>query len=411
MSKGDALAVGDFDKIHFSATHWLDISKIKCIGKGKKPDPNCLFNIFDLLDCDACNVHDQVMTEVSENFNQYSLAATVVLAMRKQSLLEWLTNMRKYDTPGDEIVLYALSRMTRVHSIVYSKMATWCTVAVSQPILPSDLHKTCTVKLMYLGKRGFGELVQKPLYIMPVYQPNTLGELVYSCGYYEVANDQPQSEVTPPTQGNSSTEVQLDTDQPIQKPKDVVLSSVANLDLTDDNDESAENVVENTMLENTNNESCIETGMDPCDHPVTPPFDFPLSTSVCTTTTSSALNEFNPLEESKPNLELDMTDQNEKQVVEDDPILTTKDLVDDAKVKKWKVSVRKLTMDEVEFLSGPKLLPGLGENVIQEHNIPASTDPELEADKKGTGTSDVDSDATIPMSEGENDQLLDKIIQ
>ena len=82
MSKGDALAIDDFEKTHFSATHWLDVSKSKCIGKSKKPDPNCLFNIFgELLDCDAHCVRDQAMSEISDNFNHYSLAATVVLSM------------------------------------------------------------------------------------------------------------------------------------------------------------------------------------------------------------------------------------------------------------------------------------------------------------------------------------------
>ena len=168
------------------------------------------------------------MTEISDNFNHYSLAATVVLSMRKQNLIEWLSSMRKYDTPGDEIVLYALWRLTRVHSIVYSKTATWCTVAVAQPTLPSDLHKVCTVRLMYLGRRGFGELVQKPSFSMPVYSQVETGESVYSSGYYEEIKDQStqsepnaaelaastdeanvtqtESEVSPINKGNSSNE-------------------------------------------------------------------------------------------------------------------------------------------------------------------------------------------------------------
>ena len=319
MSKGDALSAEDFDKTQFSTSHWLDVSKSKCIGKSKKTDPNCLFNIFgDLLDCDARSAHEQAMAEVSDNFNYYTLAATVVLSMRKQLLVDWLTAMRRYDTPGDEIVLYALSRMARVHSIVYSKTATWCTVAVAQPILPSDLHKTCTIKLMFLGKRGFGELVQKPSYSMPVYYPDIHRESIYNSGYYEEIDQ--HLEVTPPTQGSVSTHPPVnETTTTTESIKDVVLSLVIvpdqevmtdkniDQDLQPDNSE----VMETSLLEpNVGVETSVDTGLDTGDHLLIPILDFPSSSSVCTTTPSSALQDFHPLEESEPNLELEVTDEN-----------------------------------------------------------------------------------------------------
>ena len=455
MSKGDALAVEDFERTQFSATHWLDVSKSKCVGKSRKPDPNCLFNIFgELLDCDAHRVRDQAMSEISVNFNHYSLAATVVLSMRKQNLTEWLSIMRKYDTPGDEIVLYALSRLTRVHSIVYSKTATWCTVAVSQPMLPSDLHKACTVRLMYLGRRGFGELVQKPSFNMPVYSQVETGESVYSSGYYEEITDHSkQSEpnavetaettedanvthteldVPPLNQGNTSKErpengipnilentaasvsvVTTDGGAPRQETpsidicniKDVVLGSISIVaPLCDSVDEEINDkpgkidsltLPEEKAIETT--ETCVETGLDPCDHPVLPLLNFPLSAAVCSTSTDSALSGFNPLKESEPNLDLDMTGQNTATSSGEhmgDPVITTKDLVNDAMSKNWRISVRKLTPEEVDFLSGPKLLPGLFDNIGSESSTKQPTDqPNAE-----------DSDVTIVASEDDQDQ-------
>ena len=404
MSKGDALSAGDFDKTHLSKSHWLDVSKSKCIGKSKKPDPNCLFNIFgDLLDCDARSACEQAMAEVSDNFNYYTLAVTVVLSMRKQSLIDWLTAMRRYDTPGDEIVLYALSRMARIHSIVYSKTATWCTVAVAQPILPSDLHKACTVKLMFLGKRGFGELVQKPSYSMPVYYPDIHRESIYNSGYYEEINKHP--EVTPPTQGSVNNNPSAnETTSTIGSIKDVVLSSVIVPDqevMTDKNieqDFQQDNSVamDTSMLESkVDGETSVDTGLDTgdtSDHLLIPILDFPSSSSVCTTTPSSALQNFNPLEESEPNLELEVTDENSYR---QDPIITNDNLIDDAKTKIWKVSVRKLTLEEVEFLSGSKLLPGLGTNVHDIELMNNSDQAELAENN--------DSETTIVMSETEHD--------
>ena len=267
-----------------------------------------------MLDCDAHSVRDQAMTEISDNFNHYSLAATVVLSMRKQNLIEWLSSMRKYDTPGDEIVLYALSRLTRVHSIVYSKTATWCTVAVAQPMLPSDLHKVCTVRLMYLGRRGFGELVQKPSFSMPVLSQLETGESVYSSGYYEEIKDQStqsepnadepaasidesnatqiDSEVSLINQGNSSNarpvniipEIRENTvgsigsvitttgGTPEQETPivDKRISSDVQLNNTPGNANSS------SVADEKATEICVETGLDPCDHPVLPPINFPL---------------------------------------------------------------------------------------------------------------------------------------
>ena len=91
------------------------------------------------------------------------------------------------------------------------------------------------------------------------------------------------------------------------------------------------------------------------------PLLFPSSMEICDTGANSALNDFNPLVESEPNLilvdretEFDVTDQNSGDV-----ILCQSDMITDAQTKRWSVPVRKLSMEEVEFLSGPRLLPNL----------------------------------------------------
>ena len=155
-------------------------------------------------------------------------------------------------------------------------------------------------------------------------------------------------------------------------------------------------VPDSSVLES---DTCVETGMDPCDHPILPLLDFPLSSSVCTTSTSSELNEFNPLKESEPNLDLDMMDQNSYR---QDPIITIDNLIDDARSKRWKVSVRKLTPDEVDFLSGPKLLPGLSENVQNDQQ-----DNPDDSNKDD----DNDTDTMIVMSENETKSNMNETVE
>ena len=238
--------------------------------------------------------------------------------------------------------------------------------------------------------------MQKPSYSMPVYYPDIHRESIYNSGYYEEVNIHP--EVPPPTQGNVNNNLSTNvTTSEIGNIKDVVLSSVIVADqevMTDKNKEQELQQDNSVAMLETEQEgkTTVDIGLDTGDmndHLLLPILDFPSSTSVCTTSPSSALQNFNPLEESEPNLELDVMYENN---CRQDPIITSESLIEDARTKVWKVPVRNLTPEEVEFLSGPKLLPSLGTNTdITENNN--QTDP----------AENNDSESTIVMSDTERD--------
>ena len=93
---------------------------------------------------------------------------------------------------------------------------------------------------------------------------------------------------------------------------------------------------------------------------------FPTSTEVCGTTANSALNSFNPLGESEPNL--DLYEQHDAMTDENGTFtgLTKTQMTADAKTKKWMVLICKLSMEEVDILSGPKMLPNLAVPIPEE---------------------------------------------
>ena len=66
--------------------------------------------------------------------------------------------------------------------------------------------------------------------------------------------------------------------------------------------------------------------------------NFPIAAKVCETTIDSKLQDFNPLNENEPNLEFDMTDQDNAE----NPNLHIK-LMQDARTRKWEVKIRNLT--------------------------------------------------------------------
>ena len=93
--------------------------------------------------------------------------------------------------------------------------------------------------------------------------------------------------------------------------------------------------------------------------------NFPIAAKVCETMSKSSLQEFNPLNASEPNLEFDMTDQNNAE----NPNLQVK-LIQDARTRKWQVKIRNLTKEQVDFIAGPRLLPTLAKTdalVIEHH--------------------------------------------
>ena len=97
--------------------------------------------------------------------------------------------------------------------------------------------------------------------------------------------------------------------------------------------------------------------------------NFPIAAKVCETSNSS-LQEFNPLNDSEPNLEFDMMDQDNAE----NPNLHVK-LMQDARTRKWQVKIRNLTQEQVDFIAGPRLLPTLAKTdavVIEHHDTTLS---------------------------------------
>ena len=82
--------------------------------------------------------------------------------------------------------------------------------------------------------------------------------------------------------------------------------------------------------------------------------NFPTAIAVCKPSNESKLNDFNPLEESEPNLDLYMSNQN-KDIGEsiNESNSTMKKVI----TRKCVVKVRNLKQEEINFLCGPKLLP------------------------------------------------------
>ena len=124
--------------------------------------------------------------------------------------------------------------------------------------------------------------------------------------------------------------------------------------------------------------------------------NFPIAAKVCETTSNSSLHEFNPLNDSEPNLEFDMMDQDNVE----NPDLHVK-LMQDTRTRKWQVKIRNLTKEQVDFIARPRLLSTLVKTdavVIEHHNttlsvkhdqsVPANADHDVPNQKKPNGSAE-----------------------
>ena len=212
-----------------------------------------------------------------------------------------------------------------------------------------EVYQQCDLKFILMGKGHYVQLIKKPSLTMPVLPLQPM-ESVYKSSYYENA--------TPAENIKDTTNVftSLPAEPAPQKDEEIATT-------TDNKQYCAVHGCEVPGTKNnvqSNNPTLPEQEM----------INFPISAKVCETTSKSRLRDFNPLNDSEPNLEFDMTDQDNAE----NPDLHVK-LIQDARTRKWQVKIRNLTQEQVDFIAGPRLLPTLMKTdavVIEHHDTTLS---------------------------------------
>ena len=290
LSPSSALMVSDFEKCPLASDHWLDLPPEWNHRKGhKKRDPNHVFEAFgSYSDHEVDEVREEMLSSISNDFNYYQTVSWLILQLCKTTLSEWCNIMHAVTTPADELPIFALSRLYRRHSVVYTKDKTWNTIGTSTPMNEKDVYQQCDLKFILMGKGHYVQLIRKPSVSMPVVPLQPM-ESVYKSGYYEdvtPAENITDTNVVPPTPSIK---------QPSQK-NDIPAMTPDNIQYC---------AVHGCEVMNTKNDIQSENPTLPEQDMV----NFPIAAKVCETTSKSSLQEFNPLNDSEPNLEFDMTDQ------------------------------------------------------------------------------------------------------
>ena len=139
--------------------------------EGSYMNPNTMFEYFGLYS-------NEDSKQVRKNMQKYMGVHTkkgwensailknswIALAIQGTNAENWVKNMKKLDTPGDEIALYTLCKMYHCHCYVYTKMKSWCTIEVPHDavINEEELIDKYEIKLLFVEPGVYGELKTRP---------------------------------------------------------------------------------------------------------------------------------------------------------------------------------------------------------------------------------------------------------
>ena len=100
-----------------------------------------------------------MLAGISNEFNYYHDVSWLNMKMHKKGLSKWIEDMRDQNTPADELAIFALSRLYKRHSVIYTKNCTWSTIGTLKPLSEKDVYLICDVKFVQMGPWNFISLI------------------------------------------------------------------------------------------------------------------------------------------------------------------------------------------------------------------------------------------------------------
>ena len=163
ISETDAVLIGDFTRSELPERYALDTINLYWPGKVNQ---NHVFEIFSefLPHGDAGKTRCDMINFVSEQKERYAMDGHTVLKMHETSLTNWACKMTYFENGADELALYALSDLTKKHTVIITSNRPWTTM--HQDVEVWDIYhllEICDVRLLYLGELKFGHLRDRPL--------------------------------------------------------------------------------------------------------------------------------------------------------------------------------------------------------------------------------------------------------
>ena len=137
--------------------------------KMKSKNRVLLTGIFELFGnyCDesAYDVRRLLVKWLENRLNEYAEYFRIPLRHKNLTMEGWLMQVNDDTQPGDELCIYALSRMFNCHVFIYTKHGYWSTHVLNVRAAEADVRKKCDITLVYAEPLVFGEIkkIKKPI--------------------------------------------------------------------------------------------------------------------------------------------------------------------------------------------------------------------------------------------------------
>ena len=162
ISESDAVSISDFTCSELAERYALETTNLYWPSKVNK---NHLFEIYSefLPHGDAGKSRCDMINFISDHKERYALDGHIVFKMHETNLTQWACKMTYFENGADELALYALSDLTKKHTVVITSNKPWTTVHPDVGIRDIyHLLDICDVRLLYLGDCKFGKLCTRP---------------------------------------------------------------------------------------------------------------------------------------------------------------------------------------------------------------------------------------------------------
>ena len=150
---------------------WLDVRNCKI---GRKLNRTHVFELFASYSGEnPDDVREGMLVKMRLDYSYYTQVGNIILG--KKSLETWMNEMSKPTTPGNELVIFTLSKLYDRHTVIYNSTQPWTTLRN----VPSDLwelHTKCHTHLVYVGRNTYGVLRKRPF--VDVDAPQSVDEII-----------------------------------------------------------------------------------------------------------------------------------------------------------------------------------------------------------------------------------------
>ena len=158
IGKKSLVKLKDFDEHYLNENYWLDTRNCK---RGRKINRQQIFELFSAYSGEAAaDVREGMIVKIRLERDYYRRVGHVIFGT--SNIDAWMKKMSNLNVPADELAIFALSRFYNRHTMIYTSVRPWTTLALNGSTSIEEAHSLCQTHLVYLGLNMYGVLRPRP---------------------------------------------------------------------------------------------------------------------------------------------------------------------------------------------------------------------------------------------------------